>query len=84
VSYQPRTIYLDRCHELTRQDVLKASPPPDWTAADEQAHARAWSRKHTPNANRSIGEVAQAERLRREASDLPTAEYWREIIKELK
>ena len=74
-----RTVWLDR-GPCTREDVQKCSLPPDWTAEDEQAHAKAWSRKHVPNANRSIGEVAQAERLRRDASELPTAEYWREVF----
>jgi hypothetical protein len=80
MSYQPRTVYLDRSHELTREDVLKASPPPDWTAADEQAHTRAWSRKHVSNPSSEQKRQAWIDRTRREADILPAAEHWQEVF----
>lgn len=80
MSYQPRTVFLDRSHELTREDVLKSSPPPDWTAADEQAHARAWARKHVSNPSSDQRRQAWIDKARREAARLPTAEYWQEVF----
>jgi hypothetical protein len=71
-------VWLDKCHEITHADVLKASPPPDWTAEDEQAHAAIWRRRHVSNPSTEQRVAAHLARSKREASELPSAEEWRE------
>jgi hypothetical protein len=73
-------VWLDKCHEITHADTLKASPPPDWTADDESAHARAWRRKHVSNPSTADRIEAQKARAARQASEMPSAEYWREVF----
>jgi hypothetical protein len=88
MSYPPRPVphirssgvWLDKGHEITHADTLKASPPPDWTDTDESAHGRYWSRRHVSNPSNEQRVQAWLDKARREARALPTAAYWREVF----
>ena len=80
MSYPTRSVWLDKVHEITQADVLKASPPPDWAQEDEEAHARAWRRKRTPNPSTEQRVSAHLARAKREAGELPSAGHWREVF----
>jgi hypothetical protein len=78
VSYPPRIFFPPG--PVTRADVEKCSPPPTWTDADQRAYERAWSRGHVSSPDTKERARAEAERVRREAAALPTADHWREVF----
>ena len=81
MSFPPRGVWLDK-GPFSKEDVLKASPPPTWSAGDERHFHRYWSRKHVPSPSTQGRLDAQQARLRQEAQAMTTAEQWQEYFKE--
>ena len=69
MSYQPY-----RSGPITRADLERCAPPPDWTPDEEKSFRRAWSRPHISNP--TSGQVGWQESARREAEAMTSAETW--------
>ena len=73
-----------RTGPITRADLERCAPPPDWTPDEEKTFRRAWSRPHISNPTSGTGALGtmpggqagwQAV-ARREAEAMTSAETW--------
>ena len=83
MSYPPseRRIWLDK-GPFTKADVLKADPPPTWSAEDERAFRRYWSRPHVSSPSTEQRRQAWIERAKAEAQAMTSAQEWHQYFKE--